>query len=70
MVLKFLGIFLKKAPPNFMDFFISFSHPLQLLFRITMPEVPENYENHDHGNQLPTFQIQEGYKLPQLVIAS
>ena len=51
MVLKFLGIFFKKVPPNFVDFLISFSHPLQLLFRITMPEVPQNYENHDHGRK-------------------
>ena len=43
MVLKFLGIF-SEIPPNFTGFLISPSCPLQLLFRIAMPTVLQNYE--------------------------
>ena len=43
MVSKFVVIF-SQTPPDFMDFLISPSHPLQLFFWITMPAVPQHYE--------------------------
>ena len=43
MVLKFLGIFFFR---HYLIYLLNLlPHPLQLLFRITMPAVPQNYEN-------------------------